>query len=241
MDLSVLIMSRRFSSNTLPKLLCYSQNNYGNIIKGILLLNQDVGIFKKSDCLVIVDASKKKTVEDILKMFNVSIKCLKDIKMYSVPDSIIYCGDYYSFEEYHKQMIKEKSKRTRNKYLARKKIESKKNLLSNEDIDNLYKLLDLPEKEHVDKMDLIEYYLFFSNNIDNYEFWKDAKKGVASTWKDFRNNLSYSKIRDIDFEKNSLSLPISLVVPRAMTVRLDSKQIIRNFKGYKKKREETCR
>lgn len=75
-----------------------------------------------------------------------------------------------------------------------------KNILSKEDIDKLYKALNLPEDKDIDKADYLEFYRYFGNNPEYYKAFRQTKQDAEVSWKDIKN----LKWGDIDLNKGQI-------------------------------------
>ncbi len=209
-DITVLVMRKEFRNDAITNLFYSSAINHNNMLRGVLILDRDVGFFKKSQHLLVIDNKKNFTVEKILSKFKISLDHSSDIKLETIPSYFMNCGEFFTYDEYKKKIQEfyhtKQCKKVR-KMNAMNKIKEKQSILSEDEINEIYKSLSLPEDSKYNKADLIEYYLFFSNNINRYPFWKELKdaSGVSS-WKEFRKDLKNVSMKDIDFKTKTINI-----------------------------------
>lgn len=201
--------------NSLSHLFCSTESNVENI-KGIAVVKENFSSFKKGEELVVVEKGRHSMLKSLLLDFNIAPDKHLDVQMipfdldYSDPNSInlnkginqndIEIIPFNEYKEHYSKQIKEREQERRTKFKIRKEYEAKMNILSKEDIDKIYKSLNLPEDEDIDKADYLEFYMYFGNNPKYYKAFRETKKDAEMSWKDIKK-LKYG---DIDFRKGTI-------------------------------------
>lgn len=213
--MKVVLRANNGRLNSLSHLFCNTKSNVENI-KGVAIIKEDFALFKKGEELVVVENKRHSVAESLLKDFNIAPD--KHLGLQMIPLDIDY-SDHNSinlnkginlkaveivpfdeYKEHYNKQLKEKKKETMTKFKIRKEYENKTNLLGKEEIDKLYKSLNLPEDKDIDKADYLEFYMYFGNNLKYYKAFRQVKEDGNVSWRDIKK-LKYG---DIDFRKGTI-------------------------------------
>lgn len=187
-QLVMLKMIKEHRANSLPTLFCnFDSKEDEKMIRGILIVKHTSNRIKNEDQLVIIDNPNRLTKNDILSKFRIDGK--QNIEMMPISEKIFKYGTFISYEDYKKEYLNKRNQREkeiRRKNRIKKYCES--NILTYEEVNKIYKYLYLPKDDRLNKVDFLEYYLYFGRNIERYKFYKKVKNNNVS-WKEFRNQV----------------------------------------------------
>lgn len=213
--MKVVLRAKNGRLNSLSHLFCHTNTNVEDI-KGVAIIKEKFAFFKKGEELVIVENQRHSMADSLLSDFNIAPDKHLDLQM--IPFDLD-CSDSNSinlnkginlnaveivpfdkYKEHYNKQIKEKRKETMTKFKIRKQYENKTNLLGKEELDKLYKSLNLPDDKDIDKFDYLEFYMYFGNNLEYYKAFRQIKEEGNVSWKDIKK-LKYG---DIDFRKGTI-------------------------------------
>lgn len=194
----IYLRASKGSQERLIDFICASQKLDNTKIVGIGLVKKNISIMEEGEKIIIVNNEDNLSKEELLKSLNIDNS--KDVEIHSLELDLEEPYSYNAIKAFKLKDIifipldeaiddyknKLKNKKVLNLKKSKLRRNFEKSIYSKEDIEQIYKDLKLPEDPTIDKIDFLEYYLFFGNNIELYKFINPVIKSKNMSWKDAR-------------------------------------------------------